>query len=93
VKVVIATKRDGFDVEVMSQVFLEAVKYTETIFKTAGSCAKGTFQGPNFLMDADKTLIVARSTCVVRDAAVDEVIFLISDTLDAMGCKVEIIPL
>lgn len=92
-KVIIATKQDGFEAEVMSRIFQDVVKYTETIFTTAGSCAKGTFQGPCFVMNAHKTMILARSTCVIQDAAVDEVIFSISDTLDAMGCKVEIIPL
>jgi hypothetical protein len=92
-KVVISTKSDGFDVDVMSDDYRQTLSVSDTIFSTAVSCAKGTFQGPYFHVNEEKNLIIARSSCNVREAAVDEVIFLISDTLDSMGYKIEIIPL
>jgi hypothetical protein len=93
VKVIITTKKDGFDVDVLSREYQEIIKVTETIYTTATSCAKGFFQGPYFHVNDDKSLIFARSNCVLTEGAVDEVIFLISDTLDAQGYKIEIIPL
>ncbi len=93
VKVVIKTKQDGFDADVISEDYRQTVSVSDTIFSTAASCAKGKFQGPYFHMNDEKTMVIARSSCVIKEAAVDEVIFLISDTLDSMGHKIEIIPL
>jgi hypothetical protein len=92
-KAIIATKTDGFEVDVVARDYHEIISVTELVYATAVSCAKGVFKGPNFHINDDKSLIIGRSSCVLTEGAPDEVIFLISDTLDAQGHKVEIIPL
>ncbi len=93
IKAIITTKTDGFDVDVVARDYHQILSVTELIYSTATSCAKGAFKGPNFHVNEEKSQIIARSSCVLTEGKVDEVIFLISDTLDAQGYKVEIIPL